>query len=211
MCLTEPQASACAIARAKARGSGIISGMDRRVAECIQRLERFMTTVDDAMAVPREAGAFMHALILAMRARRAVEIGTSYGYSGLWIGSALAENGGKMVTIDRDPRKIASARSTFENAGLGRVIELRTGEALEVLPALDGPFDFMLNDADKQNCRRYLEIAAGNLSERGIILTDNTITHADQLVGFVQWVRGLEGFFSTRIPVGNGMEMTVRI
>jgi len=185
--------------------------MDQRVEECIARLERFMQTVDDAMAVPREAGAFMHALIRASGAQRAVEIGTSYGYSGLWIASALAENGGRLLTIDRHARKTASARTTFEAAGLVSVVELRTGEAVDVLPTLDGPIDFALNDADKENCRKYVETLANKMSNRGVILTDNTITHADQLAGFVAWVRGLEGFFSTRVPVGNGMEMTVNL
>jgi predicted O-methyltransferase YrrM len=169
-----------------------------------------MRTVDDAYAVPREAGAFMHALILATGAKRAVEIGTSYGYSGLWIASALAQTGGKLITIDRNAQKTAAARSAFEEAGLAPIIEQRTGSALEILPELSGPFDFALNDADKENCIRYVELLSQRMSPRGVILTDNTLTHADQLAGFVAWVRGREEFYSTRVPIGNGMEMTVR-
>jgi predicted O-methyltransferase YrrM len=184
--------------------------MNSRVQESIERVERFIGSVDDAFAVPREAGAFMHALILATGAKRAIEIGTSYGYSGLWIASALVENGGRMITIDHDPKKTSAARSTFEAAGLGAVVECRTGEACDVLPDLEGPIDFALNDADKQNCVKYVELLSRKLGPRGVILTDNTTTHADQLAGFIQWVRGLEGFFSTSVPVGNGMEMTVK-
>lgn len=115
--------------------------MNKRVIECIERLERFMETVSDAYAVPREAGAFMHALVLATGAKRAVEIGTSYGYSGLWIASALRENGGRLITIDHDPRKTDSARATFESAELDSYIELRTGSALEILRNIDDPID----------------------------------------------------------------------
>ena len=180
------------------------------VRECIERLERFMGTVTDANPVPREAGAFMHALILATGAKRAVEIGTSYGYSGLWIASALAENGGRLTTIDHDPRKSESARTAFESAGvLGRIV-LRTGSAVDVLEGLDGPIDFVLNDADKGNCIKYVDLLAEKLSDRAVVLTDNTLTHPKQLADFLAWIRGRPDFCSAHVPIGNGMEMSVR-
>jgi len=184
--------------------------MTKRILDCIQRLEREMVGKTDAKPVPHEAGAFMHALILATRARHGLEIGTSYGYSGLWIAAALAENKGRLVTLDHDPRKTDAARATFESAGLSDIIETKVGAALDLLPALDGPFDFVLNDADKDNCIRYVDIIAGKLADRGVILTDNTLTHAPQLSGFLDWVRAQSGFYSTSVPIGNGMELTVK-
>lgn len=185
--------------------------MNKRVVECIERLERFMGTVTDANAVPREAGAFMHALILATGAKRAVEIGTSYGYSGLWIASALAENGGRLITIDREQRKTESAQTAFESAGLLDRVELRTGSAADVLVIIDGPIDFVLNDADKENCKRYVELMVDKLADRAIVLTDNTLTHSEQLAGFLAWIRGRPDFCSAHVPVGNGMELSVRL
>jgi predicted O-methyltransferase YrrM len=169
-----------------------------------------MGTVTDANPVPREAGAFIHALILAGGAKRAVEIGTSYGYSGLWIASALKENGGRLITIDRDPRKTESARTAFESAGLLDRIELRTGSAADVLPTIEGPIDFVLNDADKENCRRYVELIVDKLADRAVVLTDNTLTHPEQLARFLAWIRGRADFYSAHVPIGNGMEMSVR-
>jgi len=185
--------------------------MNKRVIECIERLERFMGTVTDANSVPREAGAFMHALILATGAKRAVEIGTSYGYSGLWIASALAENGGRLITIDRDPRKSGASRGAFESAGLLDRIELRTGAAADVLATIEGSFDFVLNDADKENCKRYVELIAGKLTDRAIVLTDNTLTHPEQLSDLLAWIRGRSDFCSAHVPVGNGMELSVKL
>ncbi len=185
--------------------------MTKRVVECIDRLDRFMGTVTDANPIPREAGAFVHALILATRAKRAVEIGTSYGYSGLWIASALRENGGRLMTIDHDPRKAESARATFESAALESYIEQRTGSALEILRTIDGPIDFVLNDADKENCTRYVDLLAEKLSDRAIVLTDNTLTHPEQLAYFLTWIRGRPDFCSAHVPVGNGMELSVRL
>ena len=184
--------------------------MDARVAKAISKLESFITTVDDALAIPREAGEFVYTLILATGAARGLEIGTSYGYSGLWIASALAQNGGRLVTVDREPRKTEAAREAFDAAGLSPYVDLRTGSALDVLPTLAGPFDFVLNDADKDPCIAYVELLAGKLADRAVVLTDNTVTHREQLAEFVAWIRGREDFDSVEVPIGNGMELSVK-
>ena len=132
--------------------------MNARVREAIERLERFMATVDDAKAIPREAAEFVHALVLATGAESAVEIGTSYGYSGTWIAAALADTGGRLVTIDHDPRKSSAASDNFAAAGLLDHVNIRTGEAREILPSIKGPVDFVLNDADKENLIPYVEL-----------------------------------------------------
>ncbi len=168
-----------------------------------------MPTVSDALPIPREAAEFVHALLLATRGLRALEIGTSYGYSGLWIASALAADGGRLITIDREERKTQAARAAFEAAGLLDRVEPRTSYALDILPSLAGPFDFVLNDADKENCRRYVELLTDKLSDRAIVLTDNTLTHPAQLAGFLSWIRNHPGFVSAHVPIGNGMEMSV--
>jgi len=184
--------------------------MNQRVTDALERLERFMGTVKNAYAVPREAGAFMRALILATGAKRAVEIGTSYGYSGLWIASALAENGGRLITIDHDRAKSEAARTAFESAGLLEYVELRTGSAAEALATLHGAIDFVLNDADKENCIRYVELLADTLSERAVVLTDNTLTHPRELADFKAWIRQHPEFCSAHVPIGNGMEISVK-
>jgi predicted O-methyltransferase YrrM len=182
-----------------------------QVQEVLSKLEAFMPTVDDAAAIPRETGQFLHAVVLGCKPKRAVEIGTSYGYSGVWIGSALAMSGGRLTTIDRLPHKSDAARENYTAAGLGDVIELRTGSADEVLAKLDGPIDFVFNDADKENCRTYIELLAPKLSPHAVIVTDNTTSHAEQLGSFVEWLRGRGEFFSTHVSVGSGLEMTVKI
>jgi predicted O-methyltransferase YrrM len=184
--------------------------MAPKVAKAIADLERFITTMDDAYAIPRAAGEFLHALILATRAKAAVEIGTGYGYSGLWIASALAENGGRLTTIDQDPRKTAAARSAFDSCDLLLHVDFRTGSALDVLPTLDGPIDFVLNDADKDHCIRYVELLIDKLGDRGVVMTDNTATHAGPLAGFLNWIRHRGDFCSASVPVGNGMELSVK-
>ncbi len=185
--------------------------MNAAVLETIQHLEDFMKTADDALAVPREVGEFIHALILATGAKRGLEIGTSYGYSGLWSASALAANGGTLVTIDCDPRKTEAARASFRKAGLSDCVELMNGPAVDVIATLHGPFDYVLNDADKENCLKYVEQIADRLTDRAVVLTDNTISHAQQLAAFVRRVRRRADFWSVGLVIGSGMEMSVKL
>jgi len=184
--------------------------MKTEILRAIEDLESFMETVDDALQLPRESAEFVHAAILATGAKRGLEIGTSYGYSGLWAGAALAENGGTLVTLDNDPRKTEAAAATLRKAGLSGSVELKTGAALDLLATLPGPFDYVLNDADKENCRTYVELIADRLSDRAVVLTDNTVSHADQLADFVTWIRECEDFVSIGLPFENGMEMSVK-
>lgn len=184
--------------------------MDPKVLAVIDRVEGFIAHKDDALALPREAARFAHALILATGAKRCLEIGTSYGYSGLWIAAAARENGGTLITLDKDPRKCDIAAAHFADAGLGGHVKITTGVALQALEPLEGGFDFVLVDADKEHCIRYVGLVEPKLNRRGIVLTDNTLTHADKLAGFLSWIRRHPSFESAHVPIGNGMEMSVK-
>lgn len=189
--------------------------MDDRTAETIARVERFMATVDDAYSIPREAGMFVHALVSAIVPRLVVEIGTSYGYSALWIASALAEApgrdvGARLITIDHDPRKTQIAREHVAAAGLSDRVEFKTAAAIDVLADIPKGVQFVLNDADKENCIAYVEALVPKLDDRAVVLTDNTRTHPDQLAAFMRWINLRADFVTADVPVGNGMAMSVK-
>ena len=76
--------------------------MNQRVREVIEQCQAFIADKDDALSLPPESAQFVYASVLAARARRCLEIGTSYGHSGLWIAAAAAQNGGTLVSIDRE-------------------------------------------------------------------------------------------------------------
>lgn len=183
--------------------------MNESAREQIRHCERFIAGRDDALALPREAAQFAYALIVARGVTRALEIGTSYGFSGLWIAAGL-RNGGELITIDISERKHEIARDYFNRARFSKTIHCKTGRASEIVAALDGPFDFVLNDADKENCLSYARMVLPKLSPRGVILTDNTISHADALQPFCDWARSQEGLISVHIPIGSGMELSVK-
>ena len=123
-------------------------------------------------------GKLLHLLARACNARQILEIGTLGGYSTIWLARALPA-GGRVITLEADPKHAEVARANFALAGLAGMIELRLGPALESLPKLAaegrGPFDLIFIDADKANMREYFEWAL-KLSRAGsVILADNVI------------------------------------
>jgi predicted O-methyltransferase YrrM len=131
-----------------------------------------------AIAVSPAQGKLLHLLARMMGARSILEIGTLGGYSTIWLARALPA-GGRLVTLEVDPRHAQVARANLARAGLDRVVELRLGPALETLPLLiaekRGPFDLIFIDADKVSIPEYFQRALG-LSRRGtLIIVDNVV------------------------------------
>jgi predicted O-methyltransferase YrrM len=105
--------------------------------------------------VPESDGRILHDLIVRHKFTRALEIGTSTGHSGIWIAWALAKTGGRLTTVEIDPRRHRTALGNFKEAGLTPYIDARLGDAHQIVPALSGPFDFVFSDADKEWYKNY--------------------------------------------------------
>ncbi|MEE9501233.1 MAG: class I SAM-dependent methyltransferase, partial [Candidatus Aminicenantaceae bacterium] len=101
------------------------------------------------MNVPAVDGQTLHDIILKNKYIRALEIGTSTGPSSIWIAWALSKTGGKLITVEIDEQRHRKAFENFKAAGLSDFIDARLGDAHEIVPALEGPFDFVFSDADK--------------------------------------------------------------
>ena len=131
-----------------------------------------------AINVSPAQGKFLHLLTRIHGARLVLEIGTLGGYSTLWLARAL-QPGGRVVTLELDPKHVAVARKNFAQAGLADTIELREGKAIDSLAQLaaenDGPFDLIFIDADKVSIPEYFTWAL-KLSRRGtVIVVDNVV------------------------------------
>ena len=105
--------------------------------------------------VSENDGRVLHNIIMKHRYTRALEIGTSTGHSSIWIAWALAKTGGKLITVDIDPRRHQIALANFKEAGLASYIDARLGDAHQIVPELAGPFDFVFSDADKDWYKNY--------------------------------------------------------
>ena len=131
-----------------------------------------------AINVSPPQGKFLQLLARALGARSILEIGTLGGYSTIWLARALPP-GGRLTTLEADPRHAEIARANIARAGLSDIVDLRLGRALDTLPRLEaegrGPFDLIFIDADKQNYANYFTRAL-KLSRRGtVIIGDNVI------------------------------------
>ncbi len=132
------------------------------------------TSIGDAMLVGPVEGRLLEFLVHLSGARRILEIGTFTGYSALSMAAALPPDG-SIVTCEIDPQTAAIARRHFEASPWADQIRVKVGPALDTLAALDGPFDLVFVDADKENYRRYYESVLPLLAERGLIAVDNVL------------------------------------
>jgi predicted O-methyltransferase YrrM len=131
-----------------------------------------------SVSVTPNEGKLLSLLARMLGARNILEIGTLGGYSTIWLAGALAP-GGKLITLEFDPKHAKIARENIARAGLNEIVELRLGRALESLPVIAaegrGPFDLVFIDADKKNNWEYFEWAM-KLSRRGsLIIVDNVV------------------------------------
>ncbi|MEO6821842.1 MAG: O-methyltransferase [Candidatus Nanopelagicales bacterium] len=125
-------------------------------------------------------GKFLHLLVRAVGARRILEVGTLGGYSTIWLARALPPDG-RLVTLELSEEHARVARENLARAGVGDVVEVRQGPALDTLPTLVGPFDFVFIDADKTSNTEYLHWALA-LTRPGSVIVLDTVVRGGKVV-----------------------------
>ena len=137
------------------------------MAEMEQVAER-----DSVPIVRWETGRLLAAICRAFDPR-VLEVGTAIGYSTLHMAEQLSN--GRVVTLEVDADRAAQARASFERAGVAKRVQLVEGDALEMIPRLEGPFDLLFVDAAKREYARYIELAQPLLSDRALMVVDNLL------------------------------------
>jgi predicted O-methyltransferase YrrM len=125
--------------------------------------------------VPEADGRLLYDLVLKHGYKRALEIGTSTGHSGIWIAWALSKTGGKLITIEIDEGRHETALANFREAGLADLIDARLGDAHKLVPQLEGSFDFVFCDADKDWYKNYLAAVLPKLEPGGCFAAHNVL------------------------------------
>ena len=153
-------------------------------------------------SVPRKDGEFLHLLVKATRAIHALELGTSHGFSALWMGLGLEETGGRLTTIEIDKERHDLARRHVSEAGLSQRVTLIKGDAHAELPRLDGPFDFVFMDADKEGQMDYFsKLYPKKLVPGAILAVHNAIRQAHSMQDYLKMIRRHPDFDTVTLSV----------
>ncbi len=161
------EATASAVAATQASASA--ETIDARVKKFLDDHRRSWRD----MNVSEADGRALYDVVLKNGYRRALEIGTSTGHSGIWIAWALSRTGGRLITVDIDEGRYREAKANFAAAGLAPFIDARLADAHELVPRLEGPFDFVFVDADKDWYTNYAKAVIPKLTTGGSLTAHN--------------------------------------
>ena len=150
---------------------------------------------------------FISTLALDNHSTRILEIGTSNGYSLIWLAEAARENGGHVVSIDQDADKQAMAAENLERAGLTDAATLRLGDAAEVLSDMDDFFDLVFLDADRIAYPALLTQLLSKLTPGAYLLADNVHSHPEEIAGYLSAIDARDDFDHKIEDVGAGLSV----
>ena len=168
------------------------------------RLQRFRN-------VEPETAELLGVLVRALRARRVLEIGTSNGYSTIWLADAADAVGGAVVSLEVEPERTAQALGNVTRAGVKHAVDLRTQDAGQALASYDdASWDLIFLDAERPAYVSYWPDLLRVLVPCGLLVVDNALSHAKELVDFSELVYGTEGVTSTLLTVGAGALLIVK-
>jgi predicted O-methyltransferase YrrM len=150
-------------------------------------------------------------LIRATGARKILELGTSNGYSTIWLADAAQDTGGSVLSVELDPARTELARENLRRAGLDHVVELRTEDASATLAqAGEGAWEFVFLDAERPHYSGYIRDLVRTLAPGGLLAIDNVISHEHELVDFTARFESELGLTQAVVPIGAGVRLAVR-
>ena len=187
--------------------------MDEALISLLRELEQFNIETDARVTdrskrmlnIAPDTGPFLVLLIRALKAKRILEIGTSNGYSTLWLAYAAQLHGGNVTTVEISSYKAEMARQNFRQANLHSFIDLKLIDAGEFLKQeADGSYDFIFLDSYRLEYPVWWSDLHRVLSPGGLLVSDNASTHEHEMAGFVRIVERTHGCISSLVPVGHG-------
>ena len=193
--------------------------MEESLRVLLRELEDFGTANDSVhrdrpkrmLNITPDTGEFLLTLVLATSARQVLEIGTSNGYSTIWLASAVARTHGRVTTVDKSDYKISLAQDNFRRSGLESVITLVKEDAQRVLGQQpEGSCDLIFLDSERSEYLRWWPPLKRALRAGGSLVVDNATSHLDELASFMALVKSDPNFVTSLLPVGNGEFFAVR-
>jgi len=194
------------------------AAMDQHLQKLLRELEK-QGRANDARETERArlmlnlepaSAQLISILVRASGVTQALEFGTSNAYSTIWLAWSLAPVDGRVISIDRNPHKHDLARGNLSRAGFLNRVELRTGDATEIVRELDGPFDLLFLDADRRKFPEVLQILLPKLARKVLVIADNVLSHPEEIADYLKLISSLSDFQHTTVPVGKGLSIAYR-
>ncbi len=178
--------------------------MDEVTSRIMEGLEE---TQRNFWNIPRETGIMLNMFIKMMNAQNALELGTSNGYSGLWIAKALKETGGHLTTIEFYEKRQSVAIENFKTCGVFDIITPIQGSACDIIERFenDVKFDFVFIDANKREYVKYFELIKPHLTSKAFIAADNITSHAEKVQTFIDAIDNDNEFQYEILPLPGGL------
>jgi predicted O-methyltransferase YrrM len=191
--------------------------LDERVRAVLARLEREdaderergLPPEERARQVTRATGQFLFALVAPQTDCEVLEIGGSRGYSTIWLGAGVRYFGGRVLSLENDPRKIEAWRRNVADAGLEDWMQLAEGNAFVTLPAIEDVFDIVFLDAEKDDYERLFELARTKLEPGALVIADNVLSHEETLGAYSRARQADPTLVSVTVPLDRGLELSL--
>jgi caffeoyl-CoA O-methyltransferase len=191
--------------------------LDERALEVLARLEREdadeqargVPPVERSRAVAPTTGRFLFSVVAPQNACEVLEIGGSRGYSSIWLAAGVRHLGGRVLSLERNPRAAERWRRNVADAGLADWAELVEGDAFETLASLDDVFDVVFLDAEKEDYEALFALARERVEPGGLVIADNVVSHAGTLAAYSRARQDDPTLSSVTVPLDRGLELSV--
>ena len=193
--------------------------LDDRVRAVLARLEAEdarerqagLPAAERSRAVEPTTGRFLFALVAPQADCEVLEVGASRGYSTVWLAAGVRQLGGRVLSLEHDPRKVEAWRTNIAEAGLEGWAELLEGDAKETLPAIDDVFDLVFLDAEKDDYEELFQLARGKLEAGALVVADNVLSHSETLGAYSRARQADPTLASVTVPLDRGLELSVML
>jgi predicted O-methyltransferase YrrM len=190
--------------------------LDDRVRSVLERLEhededereRGLPASERSRQVARTTGQFLFSLAAVQTDCEVLEIGGSRGYSTIWLAAGARYLGGRVLSLEHDPRKVEAWRRNIADAGLEDWAELVEGDAHETLATIDDVFDVVFLDAEKDDYESLFALVRNKVEAGGLFVADNVLSHRDPLARYSEARQADPTLSSVTIPLDRGLELS---
>jgi predicted O-methyltransferase YrrM len=191
--------------------------LDDRVRSVLARLEEedaaeratALPAAERSRAVEPTTGRFLFSLVAPQTDCEVLELGGSRGYSTIWLAAGVRYLGGRVLSVEHDPRKIDAWRKNIADAGVEDWAELVEGDAKEALPAIDDVFDVVFLDAEKEDYEDLFALARVKLEPGALVVADNVLSHQETLGAYSEARQSDPRLLSVTVPLDRGLELSV--